>query len=358
MEKHHLTPFLPSSVEEPPLDEPQEISLQGTETALAKLYRSFLTLQSEIAGERNRHNQPRKFWAAIEELLTHMSTERGLSLNYQLSTLRSLRSFSYWMSETHPETDPAKTLTCHLAEYLATEHARGLAPASIKLIIVALKVLFAFLKDRGAIKRDPAKVLRLPKLPRHLPKVLSDIGVNQLLSANLAGSPLPFRDQAVMELFCASGIRVNELANARLKYLDLCNRTLRIIGKGSKWRIVPFTQRCGDALARYMENERPHLIKPGIDNECIFLSRRGKTLTTVRLWQIVKELGNLAGLGPRVHPHLLRHSLATDLLRNGADLRVIQELLGHADISTTQLYTHVDQTALKAAHRQFHPRAQ
>src|SRR5271165_4168259 len=278
MEKHHLTPFLPSSVEEPPLNEAQELALQGAETALARLYRSFLTLQSETAGERTRQNEPRKFWSAIEDLLAHMSSERGLSIHYQLSTLRSLRQFSYWMGETYPETDPGKTLTCHLAEFLSAERARGLAPASIKLVTVALKVLFDFLKSRGAIKKDPAKALRLPKLPQHLPNVLSKLEISQLLSLNLTARPFPFRDQAMLELFCASGLRVDELRNARLEHLDLENRTLRVVGKGNKWRIVPMTSRCAQALASYIQNERRGLIKTGISDGVIFLSRHGKTL--------------------------------------------------------------------------------
>lgn len=328
-----------------------------SETALPSSYRRFLALQSDVAHERTRRNERPSFTDAVEDLLSHMSSERGLSLNYLASNLRSLKAFSKWISDAYPDKDPRTTLTSDLAEYLATEQARGLAPGSIKLTTMALKVLFAFLKARGAIKTDPAKALRLPKLPRRLPNVLSEPDIGRLLSVNSAGRPFPFRDRAMLELLSASGLRVAELANARLEHLDIVNRALRIIGKGSKWRIVPFTQRCAAALTGYLENERPQLLKTSCSDGIIFLSRRGKTLTTVRLWQIVRELGNLAGLGTRVHPHLLRHSLATDLLKNGADLRVIQEMLGHADINTTQIYTHVDKSGLKSAHKQFHPRA-
>jgi integrase/recombinase XerD len=266
------------------------------EAAMNSPYRRFLALQSELADERTRRNERPTFTDAIEDLLSHMRSERGLSLNYQTSNLRSLKNFSTWISNTYPEKNPQTTLTRDLAEYLAAEQARGLAPGSIKLITTALKVLFAFLKSRGVIKKDPAKALRLPKLPRHLPSVLSKPEITRLLSVNLAGRPFPFRDQAVLELLCASGLRVAELANARLEHLDLGNRTLRIVGKGNKWRIVPFHPSCSEALVDYLENERTHLRGASGSDAFLFLSRRGKPLTTVRLWQIVKELGALAGL--------------------------------------------------------------
>jgi integrase/recombinase XerD len=330
----------------------------SSDASMTSPYRRFLALQSDLAHERTRRNERPKFTDAIEDLLSHMRSERGLSLNYQASNLRSLKSFSTWISNTYPEKNPQTTLTRDLAEYLAAEQARGLAPGSIKLITTALKVLFAFLKARGAIKKDPAKALRLPKLPRHLPNVLNQVEIGKLLSVDLANRPFPFRDQAVLELLCASGLRVAELANARLEHLDLGNRTLRIVGKGNRWRIVPFHPSCGKALVDYLENERPILRGTGGGDAFLFLSRRGKPLTTVRLWQILKELGTLAGLQTAVYPHLLRHSLATDLVKNGADLRIIQEILGHADIGTTQVYVHIDRTSLKADHKQFHPRAQ
>jgi integrase/recombinase XerD len=164
------------------------------------------------------------------------------------------------------------------------------------------------------------------------------------------------RDRAMIELLYASGLRISELAGARLENFNSEDRMLRVTGKGNKTRLVPVGRKACEALAAYLSTERPRLVKPRSSSE-IFLSERGKKLTTARIWQIVKKHAQRAGLEKSIYPHLLRHSFATHLLSNGADLRIIQEMLGHADISTTQVYTHVDQQRLKAVHRQFHPRA-
>jgi integrase/recombinase XerD len=159
-----------------------------------------------------------------------------------------------------------------------------------------------------------------------------------------------------MELLYASGLRISELAAARLENLNLTERTLRVTGKGNKMRLVPVGRKACEAVTTYLSTERPNLVKHRTRSE-IFLSSRGTKLTTARIWQIVKARARHSGLEANIYPHLLRHSFATHLLSNGADLRIIQELLGHADISTTQVYTHVDQQRLKAMHRKFHPRA-
>jgi len=164
------------------------------------------------------------------------------------------------------------------------------------------------------------------------------------------------RDRAMIELLYASGLRISELANARLENFNFDERVVRVTGKGNKTRLVPVGRKACDAMAAYLSTERPKLVKRRSGSE-IFLSERGTKLTTARIWQIVKKHAQRAGLDKNIYPHLLRHSFATHLLGNGADLRIIQEMLGHADISTTQVYTHVDQQRLKAVHRQFHPRA-
>jgi integrase/recombinase XerD len=160
----------------------------------------------------------------------------------------------------------------------------------------------------------------------------------------------------MIELLYASGLRISELANARLENFNIEERILRVTGKGNKMRLVPVGRAACEALAAYLSTERPKLVTRRTSSE-IFLSARGTKLTTVRIWQIVKEHARRSGLEQNIYPHLLRHSFATHLLGNGADLRIIQEMLGHADISTTQVYTHVDQQRLKAVHRKFHPRA-
>ena len=325
---------------------------------------------------------------SIESFIRYLAVERGLSDNYQLSTQRSLNNFASWCAEENrgprsasgpaSSAEPparsewptarravrgqrektawrAVTLPM-ISEYLAEKKKSGLSAASIKLIVVALKIFFRFLVGKGEIKRDPTEALSLPRIERYLPETLNEIQVEQLLNGIDTKVPLGLRNRAMIELLYASGLRISELAGARLENFYPEEGTIRVIGKGNKTRIVPVGRKACEALACYLSTERPRLIKRRSGSE-IFLSERGTKLTTARIWQIVKEKARHAGLEKNVYPHLLRHSFATHLLSNGADLRIIQEMLGHADISTTQVYTHVDQQRLKAVHRQFHPRA-
>ena len=243
-----------------------------------------------------------------------------------------------------------------ISEYLGARKRSGLAASSIKLIVVALKIFFRFLGGKDALTRDPTETLTLPRIERYLPETLNELQVERLIESIETKHPLGLRDRAMVELLYASGLRTSELANARLENLNFEERILRVTGKGNKMRLVPVGRKACDALAAYVSTERPKLVKRRSGSE-IFLSSRGTKLTTVRIWQIVKERAKRSGLETNIYPHLLRHSFATHLLSNGADLRIIQEMLGHADISTTQVYTHVDQQRLKAVHRKFHPRA-
>ena len=292
---------------------------------------------------------------AIDQFMLYLATERGLSENYQISTRRSLEEFADWANKRKQLFSPHQVALADLSEYLASEKERGLAPASMKLIVVALKIFFRFLKMRSITERDPAELLALPRLTRFLPETLNELQVNRLLEVNLQGRPFPLRDRAILELFYSSGLRISELTGARLENLNLQDRIIRVIGKGSKTRLVPIGRIACDVIGQYLTEERLHLVGRRTGNE-VFLSRHGKKLTTQRVWQIIKEIAATAGFDINIYPHLLRHSFATHLLANGADLRIIQELLGHADISTTQIYTHVDQRRLKLVHKQFHPR--
>jgi integrase/recombinase XerD len=301
----------------------------------------------------------------IEGFILYLATERGLSDNYQLSTRLSLEGFAAWLArrktgseEPPPETViPVGEITIdEISEYLAHKKRLGLAPASIKLVVVAIKIFFRWLLQRERIGRDPADTLSLPRLARYLPETMNELQVDRLLEGIPTNAPLGLRDRAIVELLYASGLRVSELTNARLENLDLDSRFIRVTGKGNKTRLVPVGAKACDAIKTYLDRERPTLVKKRTGSE-IFLSLRGSKLTTVRIWQIVKQCAKQAGLDLNVYPHLLRHSFATHLLSNGADLRIIQEMLGHADISTTQIYTHVDQQRLKAVHLKFHPRA-
>jgi integrase/recombinase XerD len=293
---------------------------------------------------------------AIDSFIRFLAVERGLSENYQLSTQRSLSEFARWCAARKRIHNPRDVTLPVLSEYLAERKCAGLSASSIKLIVVALKIFFRFLARKGAVGRDPAEALPLPRIERYLPETLNELQVEQLLEKIDMNSLHGLRDRAMLELLYASGLRISELANARLENFNFEERVVRVTGKGNKTRLVPVGRKACEALAAYLSTERPKLVKQRSGSE-IFLSARGMKLTTARIWQIVKKHARHAGLEKNIYPHLLRHSFATHLLSNGADLRIIQEMLGHADISTTQVYTHVDQQRLKAVHRQFHPRA-
>jgi len=293
---------------------------------------------------------------AIESFIRYLAIERGLSDNYQLSTQRSLNEFIEWAARARKIRTLREVNLSVISEYLAERKRAGLSAASIKLIVVALKIFFRFLAGKGELKTDPTEALTMPRIERYLPETLNELQVEQLLNSVDTKAPHGLRDRAMMELLYASGLRISELANARLENFHSEDGVIRVIGKGNKTRMVPVGRKACEALAVYLSTERPKLVKRRTGNE-IFLSERGTKLTTTRIWQIVKEKARYAGLEKNIYPHLLRHSFATHLLSNGADLRIIQEMLGHADISTTQVYTHVDQQRLKAVHRQFHPRA-
>jgi integrase/recombinase XerD len=296
-----------------------------------------------------------KFSEAIEQHMLYLATERGLSTSYQVATRRVLEDFTQWILAKEGLFSPRSIKRINLIDYLAAQKERGLAPSSMKSVVVALKIFFRFLKVRGLASQDPAEHIRLPKLAAHLPRTLSRPQMETLLSADLRSRPFPLRDQAIVELLYSSGLRISELTGARLENLSLPDRVIRVVGKSSKTRLVPVGQPACAAIERYLTQERGGLIRRGTGNE-VFLSCNGARLTTQRAWQIIKEIADLAGLAPNVHPHLFRSSFATHLLQGGADIRVIQECLGHANIATTQVYLAMDASRLSAVVRKCHPR--
>jgi integrase/recombinase XerD len=306
--------------------------------------------QNEVSRKLARMEQE------IESFVRFLAVERGLSENYQLSTRRSLAEFAEWCARAREISRPHDVTLPVISDYLGFRKRGGLSASSIKLIVVALKIFFRFLVGRQMIERDVTETLTLPRIERYLPETLNELQVEQLIEGIDTKQPLGLRDRAMIELLYASGLRISELANTRLENFDAKERILRVTGKGNKTRLVPVGQKACTAIASYLSTERPKLVRRRTSSE-IFLSARGTKLTTTRIWQIVKACARRSGLETNIYPHLLRHSFATHLLGNGADLRIIQEMLGHADISTTQVYTHVDQQRLKAVHRKFHPRA-
>lgn len=293
----------------------------------------------------------------IDGFILHLATERGLSVNYQLLVRRFLEAFAAWFKLRHQSESPAAVTTAHITSFLAQRKQDGIAASSARIELIALKIFFRWLTARKHIPSDPVDPVLPPRQEQHLPDTLNESDVRKLLESVNGTLPLDRRDRAILELFYASGVRLSELVNAKLENLSLEEGWIRVTGKGAKTRLAPVGGAARESLAAWLEHGRPALVKPKTQSH-IFISRNGTRLTNARIQQIVKERAAMCGIDPaRVHPHLLRHSFATHLLNNGADLRVIQEMLGHADISTTQIYTHVDQARLKDVHRRFHPRA-
>ena len=292
----------------------------------------------------------------IEDFIVHLATERGLSAHYQLSTRISLESFAAWLAKKDSIHQVRAVKREHFVAFLEHRKRLGLAAASIKLNVVAIKIFFRWLRLRERLAEDPAELLPLPRIESYLPETLNEQQVETLLDAVGEGVPLALRNRAIFETLYACGLRVSELCGARLEHLNLDVRLLRVTGKGDKMRVLPVGKKAAEALHAYIEGERPQLVRKHTRSN-IFLSVRGRALTPDRIWQLTKEVAARAGLSKGVYPHLLRQSFATHLLGNGADLRIIQQRLGHADIGTTQIYTHVDSQRLKAVHYRFHPRA-
>lgn len=293
---------------------------------------------------------------AIEGCLGYLATEKSHAVNTQMINRVALESFAAWMGKNHPGCAPGEVTGDEIRGFLRAQRSeRRLGPASMKMIVVALRHWFAHLKREGLIGHDLLPALDIPRLDRHLPGTLSEAEVGRLLAVELPESPLGLRDRALLEVLYASGLRAGELTGLRLENYLREERLVRVIGKGNRERVVPVGEKAVAAIDRWLARGRPLLVKPKTGGE-IFLGEHGRRLTTARIWQIVQELARLAGLEKKIWPHLLRHSFATHLLSHGADLRAIQEMLGHASLATTQIYTHVDEARLKDVHRRFHPR--
>ena len=289
---------------------------------------------------------------SIDRFIMFLATERGLSNNYQLLVRRNLEKFSNWLNNIK-QLD--SITTDDLSEYLSKRKKEGLAASSIRQNVVSLKIFFRFLCNNKILSEDIAEGLFSPKPEQLLPKTINQKDVKLLLESIETSDPLGMRDRALIELLYSSGLRLGEIMEALLENLYLEEGHIRVTGKGNKTRIVPIGKKALEEINNYLDKGRKKLVNSKSTSH-IFLSIRGKKLSPSRIWQIVKERSKRADIKSPIHPHQLRHSFATHLLSGGADLRIIQELLGHADISTTQTYTHVDEKGLKKVHKKFHPR--
>lgn len=297
------------------------------------------------------------YQALIERFLLYLAAERGLSTNYRLSIRRSLSRFAAWCHKQN--LIPEELTEAHLTSYQRELRSSGAAASSCRVAVVHLRIFFKYLTARKTIAHNPAELLRAGKTTQQLPDTLAAETVQQLLeSVSPAEVPLGTRDRAILELLYSSGLRVSELISLRPEHIDWEENFLRVTGKGDKTRYVPLGAMAAKALKCYMAKARALLLgeRRGLNSQVVFLSNRGGKLTRERIRQIIKERALQAGLSDKVYPHIMRHSFATHLLENGADLRVIQDMLGHSNLATTQIYTHVEQKRLVSLHRHFHPR--
>ncbi len=242
-----------------------------------------------------------------------------------------------------------------IRRHLERLHRAGISPRSRARRLSALRGFFRFLLDEGLVDHDPTALLAQPKTGRRLPAHLSADEIDRLLAAAATSGPVGLRNSAMLHTMYACGLRVSELVNLPLSAVHLDRGFVRVMGKGRKERVVPLGEEARCAVHRYLASARARLLA-GRRTNALFVTGRGRPMSRTRFWQIVRECALRAGIDKRISPHVLRHSFATHLLSRGADLRAVQEMLGHADIATTQIYTHVEGERLKAIHRQFHPR--
>jgi len=291
----------------------------------------------------------------VEEFLTYLSVERGLSKNTVAAYGSDLTHFIEHMERLAVK-DIDKIKKQDITGYMLRLKENGISSNSISRALVAIKMFYKFLVSERLAKEDIAGVLESPKLLRPLPDVLSVEEIDRLISAPDIRDWMGVRDKAALELMYATGMRVSEVVDLNLEGLNLELGFVKCRGKGDKERIVPIGKSAKDALSKYKEKVRPELSKKRQDPH-LFLSRFGRKISRQSFWKMIKKYAKQSRIRKEITPHKLRHSFATHLLEHGADLRIVQEMLGHADISTTQIYTHINKDRLKTIHRQFHPRA-
>lgn len=290
----------------------------------------------------------------LDLFLNYLVVEKGLSRNTLDAYGRDLGRYLEFLSK-EKTTAPDQITPTLVLRFLALLKEQGLAPRSRARTLVALRTFHRFLLQEGYASANPAARVEAPKSLQPLPHTLSPAEVERLLQAPTGDKPLALRDRAMLEILYATGLRVSELVGLKLENLQLDIGYLVTFGKGRKERIVPMGEVSMAALRLYLQQGRPPLCR-GENSVLLFLNRGGKGLTRQGFWKIIKRRALQAGIAKNIMPHTLRHSFATHLLENGADLRSVQTMLGHADISTTQIYTHVTRERLKQLHGQFHPR--
>lgn len=290
----------------------------------------------------------------IDEFLNMLFFERGLSDNTISAYRTDLLKFEAFLSKFSTVTSLLEVTSDDIEKYLNERVKQNLSQRSTSRCLSTLRAFYAFQLEQKLIQSTPVAHISNPKLPQYLPNTLSETQIDDLLDAPNVESPIELRDKAMLELLYATGVRVSELVNLQMHEMSLVQGVIRITGKGGKERLVPMGENAQDIVADYLKFARPELLtKP---TNTVFPSKRGNTMTRQTFWHRIKHYAKLAGINTELSPHTLRHAFATHLLNHGADLRVVQMLLGHSDLSTTQIYTHVATHRLKTLVHQHHPR--
>lgn len=311
---------------------------------------------SEItnAGPEPKRPLPAELRERLDAFLAFLELERGLSRNTLAAYQTDLLQFAEGLAR-GGITNWNSVVGANVSDWLYRLSEGGVAVSSMARKLSAVRMLARYLVKEGVCRSDFTELVEGPKVVRKLPATLSVADMKKLLAAPTAGTPQALRDRAILELFYSSGLRVSELTGLNLQQIDLQQGFVRVFGKGSKERVVPVGSQAAEAVATYLAAGRPGLVKPRTGS-AVFLSERGQAISRKTIWALIKGYAQKAGLPKSVKPHLLRHSFATHLLSGGADLRAIQEMLGHADIGTTQIYTAVETSRLTEQHSRYHPR--
>ncbi|WP_079509626.1 site-specific tyrosine recombinase XerD [Mesobacillus jeotgali] len=293
----------------------------------------------------------------LDDFIHFLVVEKGLSKNTIVSYKRDLNSYINYLKNVEKLKDLNEVQRPQIVHFLKFLKDTGKSSKTLARHIASIRAFHHFLLREKAVDHDPTVHIESPQHERSLPKVLSMEEVETLLDSPKLTDPFGYRDKAMLEMMYATGIRVSELIGLKLSDVHLTMGFVRCMGKGSKERIIPIGKTASDAIEQYLEKGRPKLASKKHRDDSLFLNHHGKGLTRQGFWKILKRLASDSGIEKELTPHTLRHSFATHLLENGADLRAVQEMLGHADISTTQIYTHVSKTRLKDVYTKFHPRA-
>lgn len=290
----------------------------------------------------------------IDTFLNYLSVERGLAHNTIASYREDLNAYLDFIQNHHIDA-LSKTTKSNITDFMFFQKDKGIAANSVARRLAAIKSFYRFLVRERILKADPSSLIDSPKLWKKIPETLSINEVDALLRQPNLRETQGARDRAILETLYATGMRVSEAVNLKLDNVNLEIGFLRCVGKGNKERVIPIGAKAIDSIKRYSGVSRPRLLGKKT-SEFLFLNRFGKKISRQSIWKIIKRYARGAGIKKPIRPHILRHSFATHLLERGADLRSVQEMLGHADISTTQIYTHINKDRLKSIHRMFHPR--